>query len=131
MTSLIVILDPDYAKRLENAAGVAPVWIVDSEPNRPACERLWESDPHLDYREKGAITCFETSNPEDRLGSLLGILPDLETHHGEMREDEFVFPNGFVLEVVGLALADNVTEALRESGFTSFAETYDGFQACK
>lgn len=65
------------------------------------------------------------------MASLLGIVPRLETHHGEMKDDELVFPNGFVLEVIGLALADTVTNALREFGFKSFAETPEGFQACK
>ena len=131
MTSLIVVVDPDYAERVERAAEVAPVWIVATQTNRNACERLWKSHPHLDHREKGAVTCYETPYPEDRLGSLLGIVPQLETHHGEVKEDELVFPNRFVLEVIGLALADNVTNALREIGFTSFVEIPEGFQACK
>ena len=102
-----------------------------AQTNRYACERLWKSHPHPDHRAKGAVTCYETPHPEDRLGSLLGIVPQLETHHGEVKEDELVFPNGFVLEIIGLALADDVTNALREFGFASFVETPEGFQACK
>lgn len=131
MTDLIVVVDPDYAERLERAAEIAPVWIVATETNRYACERQWKSHSHSDHREKGAVTCYKTSNSEDRLSSLLGIVPQLETHHGEVKEDELAFPNGFVLEVIGLALADKVTNALREFGFTHFVETLEGFQACK
>jgi len=61
----------------------------------------------------------------------MDIVPTLETHHGEVQGNELVFPNGFVLEVIGLGLADKVTTALREIGFRSFVETPEGFQACK
>jgi hypothetical protein len=131
MTNLIVVVDPDYADRLERTAQFAPVWVVGSQTNRDACEQLWRNHPHPDHREKGAITSYKTSNPEDRLGSLLDIVPQLETHHGEVKDNELTFPNDFVLEVIGLSLADNVTNALRELGFTSFVETPEGFQACK
>jgi hypothetical protein len=124
-------LFPNYAERLEITAEVAPVWIVATQPNRDACERLWKVHPHPDHRERGAITCYETPDADDRLGSLLGIIHDLETHHGEVQEDELVFPNGFELEVVGLALADNVVSALRELGFKFFVEIPEGFKACK
>jgi hypothetical protein len=130
MANLIVVLEPDYATRLESAAQSAPLWVVATQQNRNACGRIWKNNPHVDHRENGAITSYKTPNPEDRFGSLVGILPDLETHHGEIKEDEFSFPTGFVLEVIGLPLADNVTEALREFGFTSFIQTTEGFQAC-
>jgi len=131
MTNLIVVVDPDYADHMEGAAQVAPTWVVATQRNRAACERLWRTDPHPDHRDKGAVTCYDAPNPEDRLGSLLGIIPQLETHHGEVEGDELVFPNGFVLEVIGLCLADNVADALRDFGFTSFVETPEGFQASK
>ncbi len=131
MPNLIVVVDTDYGDRVERAAEFAPVWVVGSQTNRDACERLWRSRPHPDHREYGAVTWYETPNPKDCLDSLLGIVPQLETHHGEVKDDELAFPNGFVLEVIGLALADNVTIALRELGFMSFVETPEGFQACK
>jgi hypothetical protein len=131
MPDLIIVVDSDYAERLETSAKAAPVWIVATQANRRACERLWKANPHPDHRERGAITCYETSDPEDRLESLLGIIPDLEIHHGEVQGNELVFPNGFVLEVIGLALTDNVVTALRQLGFTSFVERPEGFQARK
>jgi hypothetical protein len=131
MINLIVVVDPDYGDRVERAAEFAPLWVVDTQTNRDACERLWRSQPHSDHREKGAVTCYKTLNSEDRVGGLLGIVPQLETHHGEAQDNELVFPNGFVLEVIGLAPADNLTNALREFGFTSFVETPEGFRACR
>ena len=130
ITDLIVVVNPDYADRLETAAEIAPVWIVATETNRYACERQRKNQSYSDHRETGAVTCYKTSNPEDRLGSLLGTLPQVETHHGEVKEDKLAFPDDFVLEVIGLALADEVAYALREFGFTHFVEAPEGFQAC-
>jgi len=125
------VVDADYGEGVERAAKVAPVWIVDTQNNRHICERLWKSDPHTDYRETGAITCYKAPDPQNRLNSLLQIIPTLEDHHGEVNDKQLVFPNGFVLEVIGLTLADNVTSALRELGFTSFAQTSEGFNTSK
>lgn len=131
MADLIVILESDYAQSLEAATRRAPVWIVSSQANRAACEQRWQSDPHRDHRDMGAVTCFDSVDPEDRLGNLLEIVPQLATHHGTIENDEGSFPAGFVLEVVGLALEDNVTDALKEIGFTAFLRTEEGFQAVK
>lgn len=131
MPNLIVVVEPDYATRIESAAQSSPLWVVATQQNRNACERIWKSTLHVDHRENGAITSYKTPDPEDRLGSLIGIIPDLETHHGKIKDDEFSFPSGFVLEVIGLPLTDNVAEALQKFGFTSFARTVDGFQACR
>jgi hypothetical protein len=131
MPDLIVIVDPDYAGQLEKAAESAPVWIVATEINRNTCERLWKSSPHADHREKGAITSYNISNPEDRLGNLTGIIPQLELHHGEWDNDDLAFPRGFVLEAIGLELTDEVADALREFGFISFDATPQGFTAHK
>jgi hypothetical protein len=131
MTNVIVIVDPDYGDRLNRVEQLAPVWVVDTQINKKAFERLWKAHPNPDYREKGAITSFRTPDPEDRLSSLLGIMPELAIHHGDVEENELVFPKGFVLCVIGLAIADDVISALRELGFKSFIETTEGFEACK
>lgn len=131
MTNLIVIVDPDYGDRVERAAQSAPVWIVASKTNRDTCEQLWRCHRHPDHRELGAVTLYETLDSEDRLRSLLSIVPALETHHGEVNDGEFSFPKAFVLEVIGMPLTDSVTNALRELGFTSFVETLRGFHASK
>ena len=130
MTNLIVIVDPDYAQSAEIPTEDGPVWIVATQTNQHACERLWKDHPPP-HRQKGAVTCYQAPNSEDRLGSLLYIIPALEDHHGEIREGASVFPLGFVLEVIGLALNDNVATTLREYGFTSFVETPEGFRACQ
>src|SRR6266487_4093879 len=68
MSNLIVVVDPDYADQVQRAAQFAPVGVVATQANRDACERLWRNTPHTDHREKGAVTCYKTLNPEDRPG---------------------------------------------------------------
>ena|SRR6478672_1016174 len=131
MSNLIVIVDPDHGARLETAAQLAHVWVVDTYINKKAVEQLRMSRPHVDHQEKSAVTSYKSQNPEDRLSTLLGIMPELETHHGTVEDNELVFPKGFVLGVVGLAISADVMNALRNLGFTSFIETPEGFEARK
>jgi hypothetical protein len=88
-----------------------------------------EAKHHSDHREKGAITCYDTANPDNRTESLLGILDQLETYHGEVIGDEMRFPKGFVLEVIGIQSDEDIAAALKEFCFTSFFNTAKGFQA--
>jgi hypothetical protein len=130
MTDVVVILDPAFGQRLKPLSPLAPVWIVDSDINKAAYDRLRRDHEVSDHRDKGAITSFEIKD-EDRVKGLIDILPDVEIHHGKAEGNELVFPSGFVLGVIGVELNKNVTDALSGYGFTSFAETPDGFQATK
>jgi hypothetical protein len=129
MPDLIVIVDPDYGDRLLEAAQIAPVWIVASSANKSVCKRCWANYPHSDHRQKVAVTSYDAVNAKDRLESLLDIMPQLETHHGHIIEDQFSFPPGFVLEVIGLTLDNNAAAGLKDFGFCSFAESSNGFHA--
>ena len=131
MTNVIVIVDPNYGDRIETAAQTAPVWTVCSFVNKAACERIWATHRTLDHRETGAVTCYDITDQEDRLGNLLAVLPTLEEHHGKIRDDQFSFPNGFVLEVVGLTPTETVTSTLKELGFSAFVGSTEGFSAYK
>jgi hypothetical protein len=131
MTHLIVVLDPNYGDRIETAAQTAPVWAVASPVNKAACERIWDAHRAVDHRERGAVTCYDITDQEDRLSNLLTVLPTLEEHHGEIHGDHFSFPSGFVLGVVGLTPTEDVTSALKELGFSGFVGLPDGFNASK
>lgn len=124
MTNLIVVLDPNYGERLDTATHISPVWVVASVHNKAACKRLWSAHTTSDHTKKGAITCYDVSDAEDRFANLLNVLPDLELHHGE-------FSEGFTLEVIGLKLTDSVISTLRELGFSNFSKTPEGFHVCK
>jgi len=131
MTDLIVVVDPNYGDRIETAAQTAPVWAVASLVNKAACERIWAAHRAIDHRERGAVTCYHVTDQEDRLGNLLTILPTLVEHHGEIDNDQFSFPSGFVLGVLGLTPTETVTSALKELGFSGFVGLPDGFNASK
>jgi hypothetical protein len=114
MTDLIVVLDPNYGDRIETVAETAPVWAVASLVNKTACERIWAYHRTVDHRERGAVTSYDVTDQEDRLGNLLSVLPTLEEHHGEIHDAHFSFPNGFVLAVFGLAPTESVTSRLKD-----------------
>jgi hypothetical protein len=116
---------------LQTTSEVAPVWVVETPDNKKACKRLWQGRPNRDHREKGAVTSYKVGDAEDRVANLLNVLPTLEEHHGAISDDQFSFPKGFTLEVIGLTPTDKVTETLREYGFSLFPEIPGGFQACK
>jgi hypothetical protein len=129
--NVIVVVDPNYGDRIEVAVQTAPVWAVASIVNKAACERIWAAHRTVDQRETGAVTCFDVTDQEDRLGNLLAVLPTLQEHHGEIRDDRFSFPSGFVVAVLGLAPTETVTSALRKLGFSAFLGVAEGFNACR
>lgn len=131
MIDVIVVVDPNYGDHIETAAQTAPVWAVASFVNKAACERIWAFHRTVSHRERGAITWYDVTDQEDRLGNLLAVLDTLKEHHGEIRDDHFSFPNGFVLGVLGLTPTETVTSALKELGFSAFVELAEGFGACK
>jgi hypothetical protein len=77
------------------------------------------------------VTSYKITDPQDRVSNLLDIMPQLEHHHGKVRDNRLSFRKGFVVQVVGLALSDDVSTALRALGFSSFVKTREGFRASK
>jgi hypothetical protein len=131
MPNLILVLEPEFGSALKEASECSPVWIVETKSNRKVCERIWKEAPQSDHREIGAVTSFHAADVNDRLSVLKGILPQLETHHGDVEEDEIAFPTDFVMEVIGLPPTESVKAALREFGFSTFESTETGFIAIK
>jgi hypothetical protein len=130
-SDLIVVVDPEYGDRLASCVRQAPVWVVASPVNTPACERLRRIHQTIDHREIGAITACSVSDVDCRVENLIGMLSTLELHHGEFRDEVLSFPKGFVLGVIGIPPGDRVTTALQEFGFSTFTPTQSGFRACK
>ena len=79
----------------------------------------------------GATTSFKVTDPQDRQTNLIDIIPQLETHHGSLINNDLHFPSGFELEVIGLPLGNEVKEALRKYGFSTFSASTTGFEAKK
>lgn len=126
---LIVVVDPKYGSRLDQTVQLAPVWIVGTQGNDAAITRNRRGRSSADHRGIGTCTSFEVPDGTGGLDTLLGILPVLEIHYGELRGDCFQFADGFTLDVHGLALEGEGTDGLRQFGFSRFTETPNGFRA--
>lgn len=129
MTNVVVVLDPAFGERIRSLLPVAPIWIVSTETNKSAYQSLQHDYMHEDHHKKGTITSFKVFDIRDRVRGLLDVISDVESHYGSVKNKELTFPDGFVLKVIGVSLAKEVTESLRSYGFTSFSKTPDGFQA--
>jgi hypothetical protein len=66
--------------------------------------------PSITGREVPLLV-YDVTDQEDRVGNLLNVLPTLQEHHGEIRDDHFSFPKGFALGVHGLTPTETVTSA--------------------
>jgi hypothetical protein len=113
-----VVMDPALGDRVAELRAAAPVWVVDSLVNRAAWGRSNLLEPN------SAI--FKSLDPEARADNLIAQLDDIDLHFGADSYPE----NPYVgIQVVGLALSEQVEAELRQRGFERFRETEDGFEA--
>jgi hypothetical protein len=141
--NLCVVVDRTYGALLEKVAERLPIWIVDTPLNRRVFERIWHRRPAgeaINISAPGCITSFEVGDDQDCESNLLEIIPDIEVHYGESdRQYEALrtdaahryrhLPNGFGLDVIGLAVSDFIKSRLSDFGFGEFLPTASGFQA--
>ena len=101
-----IVFDREFGDRLATLVMRTPVWIVESNTNRPAISDAsnraveW---PHI------SVTVFRPPGDLKHLLSQIG--------------------NPKRVDVIGLPLTDEARDALSEVGFTKIAETSDGFRA--
>lgn len=101
-----IVFDADFGDRLAALAMRTPVWIVESNTNRPAVSDAMNRTtewPHI------SVTVFR---PTDDLKHLLS-----QIGHPQR------------VDVIGLRLSDDAQDAIRAAGFTKVVETNDGFRA--
>jgi hypothetical protein len=101
-----IVFDRELGDRLGELAMRMPVWIVESNANRPAVAAAWNRAsewPHI------SVTVFRPP----------GDLRLLLTQIGQPQR----------VDVIGMRLKDEVRDALMAAGFTKFVETSDGFRA--
>ena len=111
-----VIVDPDFRGDLFALAGIHPIWVVNSDANRPRIDRIWFNERDLGLFE---VNRRPVRSPEDALGNLLSILGDLDEQYGPYRG----------LIVHGLVAAQDVKDLLAEQGFKVTADSPNGFSA--
>ena len=101
-----IVFDREFAGRLGELAMRVPVWIVESNANRPAVAAAWNRAsewPHI------SVTVFRPP----------GDLRLLLTQIGQPQR----------VDVIGMPLTDEVREILTRAGFATITETSDGFRA--
>jgi hypothetical protein len=115
-----LIVAPDYGDRLTGLPPGEPAWVADTPPNKPVIQRMWS-------QKREGITSFQiapTATPEDWL---IGILDQVELHHGKYSQS----PPYSALQAVGTGLSRRLRAELESYGFRQFEDTSDGFLAHK
>jgi hypothetical protein len=101
-----IVFDREFGDRLGDLAMRMPVWIVESNANRPAVAAAWNRAsewPHI------SVTVFR---PPGDLRLLLSQI-------GQPQR----------VDVIGMRLKDEVRDILTDAGFATITETSDGFRA--
>ncbi len=84
---------------------------------------------HFAQARRPHVTTFQMRDLADRSDNLVALLPTLQDHHGELEDDAYCFPKGFVLHAIGIALSEHLVSALEDFGFSTFTSTSGGFEA--
>jgi hypothetical protein len=101
-----IVFDREFGDRLATLVMRTPVWIVESNTNRPAISEATNRAtdwPHI------SVTVFRPPGDLKHLLSQIG--------------------NPKRVDVIGSPLTDDAREALSAAGFTRIVETNDGFRA--
>jgi hypothetical protein len=101
-----IVFDREFGDRLAALVMRTPVWIVESNVNRPAISEATNRAtdwPHI------SVTVFRPP----------GDLKHLLSQIGQPKR----------VDVIGLPLNDETREVLNAAGFTNVVETSDGFRA--
>jgi len=123
--SVAVVVDSNFAERLFEIAAEMPVWIADTPANRAAAERLWApSAPQPSTQDVTTFAVDPAATPESWL---VGILANLDLHHGEYSHD----PPYSAIEVYGVSLTPEIRSRCSEYDLLRFVQRTDGFRASK
>lgn len=121
----VVVLDPAFGDRIMQVGMHNDIWIAPSEQNRKAADRLRD----LLKRQSNPPLVSMWSSP--RTGSTeeewLGILQDIEIHHGEHAHDPIVT----ALRIIGASPEPHVVAALSRYGYTRIRTHDGGFTASR
>jgi hypothetical protein len=101
-----IVFDADFGDRLATLAMRMPVWIVESNANRPAVSDAMNRATEW---PQISVTVFR---PTDDLKHLLS-----QIGHPQR------------VDVIGLRLNDDLRDAIHFASFTKVVETSDGFRA--
>jgi len=118
---VVIVLDPAFGDRILEVGRNNDVWMTPSEVNRDAANRLRK----LVENESNApfVSMWSTPRTGATEDEWLGILQDIEMHHGEYAHDPLVTR----LRIIGATPEPHSVAALREYGFTEIKSEAGGF----
>ena len=123
LTTVAIVLDPDFGSRLHELAARMPVWIVDTPGNRSSIESEWTRRRRDGVtRELSVFRTIDGLSPAEHIAALLRTI---ESAHGAAAQD----PPFATLFVHGVALDAATIAALRAVGDAAPIATADGFRA--
>jgi hypothetical protein len=120
-----VVVEREFGEQLAKLPPDAPIWIVNTPPNRAVAERLWK-----ERNQEGHLTGITTFNDLKASSSedlLVSELDTIDLHHGSYS----AHPPYTVLEVLGAPLSDRIKTELSLYGFDEFHSTTVGFCALR
>ena len=119
--TVAIVVDRGFGDGLLILSRRLHVWIIDSQINRPARDKVWNETKEYSL-ESGATLFFDdgTQSPDS---VVVRMMDDVERHHGEGAHT----PPMARLEVYGTARTPPLSAALEELGFKHFEEAGDHF----
>jgi hypothetical protein len=112
-----VVVDPDFPGDVIALAARRPVWIVESEHNRPIIDAAWQLGRETAMFE---VSRCVLKDPKERESNLFEILGSLDDHLGRY---DFV--------AHGLEASAPLRERLEKEGFRIDRVLSDGFSAIR
>jgi len=123
--SVGIVLERDFGSDLLTLATRLHVWVRDSSENQRLVERYRRADPASSV-ERG-FTTFRVKDGKSPEQILLGVLGDVELHHGRYSH----VPAWDTLEIYGATATDEVRKAMEELGVTAFTSMPGGFRCSR
>ena len=123
LTTVAIVLDPEFGSRLFAVAELHPVWVVDSPANRPVIEAVWtQRRQDRVVREVNVFRAIDGLSPAEHVSALLR---SIDAAHGPGAQN----PPYRLLMVEGVSADEALTSALLARGMRVTRATASGFQA--
>lgn len=116
--TVVLVLAPDYGRKLKELCARADVWAVESSSNRAAAVAIWNG---VAPSKPSPVTVFDWEPHEASSDTILRMLDTIEEHH----------PYCATIEVVGADPSPPVLAEIQARGYLHNKPTNDGFVASK
>ena len=123
LTTVAIVLDPEYGSELLAVAPLHPVWIVDSAANRPTIEAVWAERRAAKVPRE--VNVFRAIDGLSAAEHVTALMRSVAAAHGPSVQD----PPYRTLIVEGVPLDDALNALLLARGAISTRATKRGFTA--